>query len=293
MELLQWTLANKFQEALRKSGAIGKNKGLSDFKYPQGLASFYKRCLSHSLPRQIFLAATPLVKEVENFDKIKDKEVVIMRENLRKMIDRVGLISSNVNIFAQIQFENAGGDKNIKIGLDFPKVMLKKRIGAIPDLMVVTIDDAMKQIPDLQEQLLEITFKTKELKDIKLDVNKDDIEKWLGENEKLYTSAKIVSAMSGTVESLTGLIANASPRDLSLSVAVLGEGGGTQIIGHPAHWSIEVLKQVLNYCKKACDSYIDFYNDYVIMARHLEVINNQNKILNNQNKKLNKLTTLV
>ena len=48
------------------------------------------------------------------------------------------------------------------------------------------------------------------------------------------------------------------PEDLSVNVDIVGEGGGTEVAGHPTKFSLVQLNLILRWADLALTRYIDF-----------------------------------
>lgn len=76
----------------------------------------------------------------------------------------------------------------------------------------------------------------------------------------MATSVKDARLSVKVVEKTVDLATSLLPKDLSVNASVLGEGGGTEVAGHPAKVPFETAKWILGLTDKAFTAYLNRYD---------------------------------
>lgn len=76
----------------------------------------------------------------------------------------------------------------------------------------------------------------------------------------MATSVKDARLSVKVVEKTVDLATSLLPKDLSVNASVLGEGGGTEVAGHPAKVPFETAKWILGLTDQAFTAYLNRYD---------------------------------
>jgi len=89
-------------------------------------------------------------------------------------------------------------------------------------------------------------------------------------NPDLYQAIQRADQLAAVLSATLELAIRHLPRDVSVNASVAGEGGGTEVAGHPAKVPLEWAKWAVELADKAFKKYLDFYSACQAAARAKE-----------------------
>ena len=145
---------------------------------------------------------------------------------------------------------------DLKINID--PTFICKIINDIPTVVLYPVAQGLDTIPgwdQMPKKLLDVAKKLPSLHE-----EEQELCGSLLAHPEIVTTVKDTRLLLKVVEKTLDLATSLLPKDLSVNASVLGEGGGTEVTGHPAKVPFETAKWILGLTDQAFTAYLNRYD---------------------------------
>ena len=190
---------------------------------------------------------------IPDYEQWKTNEAPTFRQNLVSFTDNLLEVPENITqLLVHVHFNHPGHE-------------IAQIINDIPDFALYVIAKGLKHFngPDGQPAWLTQSASIKELsshiqpKEAIIDLVKSNPIKTAELKTGLKDLKLFISILSPTMVFLKSLC----PEDLTVNLDVLGEGGGTEVAGHPIKIPFDLIKWITALTSVACDEALEIISD--------------------------------
>lgn len=169
-----------------------------------------------------------------------------------------GQFKANLISFLNDVFQLPGEASRVLLDIkwNIDKALATEIIDHTPNPVLYGLSHGLQIVPDWQSKGKQLYETAKQIPSIS-EVNDEACQKVLQQdslNKVVERTHQLAPLLSSTLE----LAIRHLPRDLSVNASVVGEGGGTQVAGHPAKVPLEWAKWSVDLADKMFKKYLDF-----------------------------------
>ena len=142
-----------------------------------------------------------------------------------------------------------------KLGIPVPKPpqdLVARFINPMPAILLYPLAEVLEQLPGWAKMPQKIKGFLDTIPDLAYPLDQAKYS-----DEKVYVEIYVARSLTRSLKAVLAAVKEAAPKDLSVDVDILGEGGGTEVSGHPVKFPFVTAILILDLADQAFTAYLD------------------------------------